>query len=150
MVEASVPEGSTVAPTPIAGPRLVPKIDMISPGARGPGCRLAPFRILRTAGVATLAADSVKVTLRLCGVNEAPVGVTRMVPVYCPAASPLVVTETTKDAGVVPEAGVTVSQFPVLVPAAVNETGVPELATATVCDAGAAAPATAAKESVAG
>jgi hypothetical protein len=68
------------------------------------------------------------VTVMLNGLLPAPAEVRVTVPLYWPAARPAVFTETVKVAGVVLlEVGVTESQLPVLVAAAVNVSAAPEL-----------------------
>ena len=65
--------------TPVVGPRLVPKIEMISPGETGPGAPLAALVTVVGSGVD--AGVTTSVTARACGLLPAPAAVTATVPV---------------------------------------------------------------------
>src|SRR5581483_7073019 len=83
---------------------------MISPGAISPGAPLAAFKTVVGTGVAPAA--TVKVTARVCGELPAPVEETVTVPLYVPVARPAGFTPTDRLPGLVPLAGVTLSQLP--------------------------------------
>src|SRR5450759_2354280 len=96
------PEANRLGPTPTAGPRPVPVTVMISPGAMGPGNKLAAFRIERTKSSEVEPLPTVSVTGRLCAGMVGSVGVTVTMPEYLLAASPAGVTVTVRVAGVLP------------------------------------------------
>jgi hypothetical protein len=75
-----MPAASREKETPVAGPRPLPLIVTISPGAIGPDAPLAPFvtDVTRIAGVA--AALTVNLTEMVCGLFVAPVAVSAIAP----------------------------------------------------------------------
>ena len=130
--------------TPVAGPRLVPLIAIIRPGASRVLSFRAAFSTVRmTAGVG---AETTRVTVIACGGFDALAPVTVTVPVCVPGASPVgfaVIDRLVAGvpaAPVVPEAGATVSQFPVEAATALKLIAVPELVKPTVWAAGAGDP----------
>jgi hypothetical protein len=129
---------------PAVGPRPLPEMKIISPGASGPGCMLAAFTTPRTVGPPPpeLVPDTVRETLTICALWEGSLGVRVIDPEYVPAVSPVGATLTLIDAGVAPDVGVAVSQMPWsrVVTVDVKEMGEPELDTFTVCGEGAAPP----------
>src|SRR5437016_7809009 len=149
--------GSVIfGPMPAVGPRLLPDIKIISPGASGPGCMLAAFTTLNTVGTAPpppeLVPDTVRETLITRGVWVGSFGVRVIDPLYVPAGSPVGATLTLIDPGVAPDVGVAVSQLPwsTVVTVDVKEMGEPELVEFTVCGEGTAPPIVSANVSAAG
>ena len=83
-----------------------------------------------------------RVTLTLVEPGAPPEPATRTVPVYVPVERPAVLIETFTVPGVVPLAGETTSQLPVLDAVAVKARAAePPAVTLSGCDAGAASPA---------
>src|SRR5450432_1952887 len=98
---------ATCSPAGVAGPMPVPKMETISPGARPPVLPLAALVMALITGIGTT--DTVRVTGTTVGgiaLGEAIV----TVPLNVPAVSPVVTTDTTSAAVVLPLAGVTTSQ----------------------------------------
>lgn len=85
---------------------MLPNRVMISPGATGPGAKLAALVTDAIEGVATLC---VAVTGIFSGTRVTS-GTTEITPEFTPGDNKLVFTDTVKTAGVVPVAGVTTSQ----------------------------------------
>src|SRR5258708_16284497 len=50
MLVDTLPFGSRVRPTGVVGPTLVPKMEMISPGAIAPACSVAELNTVETIG----------------------------------------------------------------------------------------------------
>src|SRR5688572_12355477 len=125
----------------VAGAMLRPLMVTISPGATPRGWPVAALVMVMPVG--TAGAVTVRVTLTATDAFDAPAALMVITPWYVPGARPCWLTATRSVAGVVPEAGCTVSQFAVLTvleAVAVNVSGVPLLVTEMVCSAGAGMP----------
>src|ERR1700736_3327641 len=142
---STAPEANTEGPTPTVGPRPRPVMLMISPGAMGPGKKLAAFRMERTkVSPPEEPPLTVSVTGRFCTGMDVSVGVTVMMPEYLPVDNPVGVTETMRVAGVIGVVLVvggdteTLSQLPPIpaVAVAVNAKSDAGLVTLTVCGVG--------------
>ena len=132
-----------VADTPVLGPRLVPKIVMISPAEIAPVLKLAAFVTLRIVGSGAV---TVRLTLIVCEPAAAPLEVVPLiviVPVYGVLEGVRLlrlVTETARFPGVEPLAGEICSQLPFEV-AVADQFSVPEVAEiVTLCAEGALPP----------